>query len=93
MFAAGPPPASQSAEPPSATIEGLCTLEEVQDAELGWDAPTRFSARATVLSVDPERTLAYASCPKCRKKVQREGEAGRWRCEKCSVSHSEPKYR
>lgn len=71
-----------------------CSLGEVRERGLGQSDQKAdyFSTRATIMHIKPEN-IAYPACSSvgCQKKVLQEGDG--WRCEKCSITHPNPKWR
>ncbi|WPH00458.1 replication factor a protein 1 [Acrodontium crateriforme] len=70
------------------------TIAQVRDENLGLsDNADWFSVKATIIYVKQDN-VAYPACSSenCNKKVIEE-DPGQWRCEKCNVTHEQPKYR
>ncbi|KAJ7572056.1 hypothetical protein C8J56DRAFT_1016470 [Mycena floridula] len=70
---------------------GALSLKGLKEADVGEEAKY-FSAQATIMHIKTDN-MAYAACssPECQKKVIHDGVG--WRCEKCNVTHPQPRYR
>jgi replication factor A1 len=69
------------------------TVAQVKEENLGFDQPTYFTLKATIVYIWQEN-FAYPACRSegCNKKVTDMGD-GTWRCEKCNINHDRPQYR
>ncbi|KAH6845047.1 hypothetical protein B0I37DRAFT_398526 [Chaetomium sp. MPI-CAGE-AT-0009] len=68
-------------------------IAQIKSENLGVDDTVYFTVKATIVHLKQDN-FAYAACvsDNCSRKVM-QGMDGRWRCEKCTISHDRVRYR